>query len=68
MIAVDTNVLVRYLTNDDAEQARKAVAVLGGPDSVLGVLGPNRQKLAVGIARLGPSLRSRSSRKSRRVR
>ena len=35
MIAVDTNVLVRYLTNDDAEQARKAVAVLGGPDSVL---------------------------------
>ena len=32
MIAVDTNVLVRYLTNDDAEQARKAVAVLAGTD------------------------------------
>lgn len=35
MIAVDTNVLVRYLTNDDPEQARKAVAVLGGPDRIL---------------------------------
>ncbi len=35
MISVDTNVLVRYLTNDDAEQARKAVAVLAGADTVL---------------------------------
>jgi len=35
MIAVDTNVLVRYLTNDDAEQARKAVAVLAGADRIL---------------------------------
>ena len=35
MIAVDTNVLVRYLTNDDAEQARQAMAVLAGPDVIL---------------------------------
>lgn len=35
MIALDTNVLVRYLTNDDPEQARKAMAVLGGADSIL---------------------------------
>lgn len=35
MIALDTNVLVRYLTNDDAEQARKAVAVLAGADRIL---------------------------------
>jgi predicted nucleic-acid-binding protein len=35
MIGVDTNVLVRYLTNDDAEQARKAVSVLAGADRIL---------------------------------
>lgn len=35
MIAVDTNVLVRYLTNDDPEQARRAVAVLAGADAIL---------------------------------
>ena len=35
MIAVDTNVLVRYLTNDDAEQARHAMTVLAGPDVIL---------------------------------
>ena len=29
------NVLVRYLTNDDPEQARKAVAVLAGADRIL---------------------------------
>ncbi len=34
MIAVDTNVLVRYVTNDDAEQARRALALLGGEDGV----------------------------------
>jgi predicted nucleic-acid-binding protein len=35
MIAVDTNVLVRYLTNDDAEQAQKAVAVLASAERIL---------------------------------
>jgi predicted nucleic-acid-binding protein len=35
MIAVDTNVLVRYLTNDDAVQASKAMAVLAGSDRIL---------------------------------
>ena len=35
MIGVDTNVLVRYLTNDDAEQARKAMSVLAGADRIL---------------------------------
>lgn len=35
MIAVDTNVLVRYLTNDDAEQAGKAVAVLASAERIL---------------------------------
>jgi predicted nucleic-acid-binding protein len=35
MIAVDTNILVRYLTNDDADQARKATALLAGADAVL---------------------------------
>lgn len=35
MVAVDTNVLVRYVTNDDAEQARKAVGVLAGADGIL---------------------------------
>lgn len=34
MIAVDTNVLVRYLTNDDAEQARRALDLLGHADGV----------------------------------
>lgn len=34
MIAVDTNVLVRYLTNDDAEQARRALTLLGNADGV----------------------------------
>lgn len=35
MIAVDTNVLVRYVTNDDPEQARKAVALLSQEETVL---------------------------------
>ena len=35
MIAVDTNVLVRYLTNDDADQARKAAKLLAGADAIL---------------------------------
>lgn len=35
MIAVDTNVLVRYLTNDDPEEARKAMPVLRTADSIL---------------------------------
>jgi len=35
MIAVDTNVLVRYLTNDDAAQARKAVDLLASAEPVL---------------------------------
>ena len=30
MIGLDTNVLVRYLTQDDAAQARKADALIGG--------------------------------------
>lgn len=34
MIAVDTNVLVRYVTNDNAEQARRAIALLGNADGV----------------------------------
>jgi predicted nucleic-acid-binding protein len=34
MIAVDTNVLVRYVTNDDAEQARRAADLLAGADVV----------------------------------
>ena len=32
MIAVDTNLLVRILTNDDPTQARRAVSVLKGDD------------------------------------
>lgn len=35
MIAVDTNVLVRYVTNDDPAQARKAMNLLGGADAIL---------------------------------
>lgn len=34
MIAVDTNVLVRYVTNDDPEQARLAMQVLAHPQGV----------------------------------
>jgi len=34
VIAVDTNVLARYLTNDDAGQARRALALLGHADGV----------------------------------
>ena len=32
MFAVDTNVVVRYLTRDDAEQFAKASALIGGED------------------------------------
>ena len=32
MLAVDTNVIVRYLTGDDAEQFAKASALIGGED------------------------------------
>ena len=32
MLAVDTNVVVRYLTGDDAEQLAKANALIGGED------------------------------------
>ena len=32
MLAVDTNVVVRYLTRDDAEQFAKASALIGGDD------------------------------------
>jgi len=35
MIAVDTNVLVRYVTNDDVVQARQAADLLAGPQTVL---------------------------------
>jgi predicted nucleic acid-binding protein len=35
MIAVDTNVLLRYVTSDDPEQARKAVALLAQEEIVL---------------------------------
>lgn len=35
MIAVDTNVLVRYVTNDDPVQARKAADLLAGPETIL---------------------------------
>lgn len=34
MIAVDTNVLVRYVTNDDPQQARRAADLLAGPETV----------------------------------
>jgi len=34
LIAVDTNVLVRYFTNDDPEQARRAASLLAGPETV----------------------------------
>ena len=35
MIAADTNVLVRYVTNDDPVQARKAADLLAGQETVL---------------------------------
>ncbi len=35
MIAVDTNVLLRYLLNDDPTQTEKAAALITGKDSVL---------------------------------
>lgn len=35
MIAIDTNVLLRYLLQDDKDQARKAAALITGPESVL---------------------------------
>lgn len=34
MIAVDTNVLVRYVTNDDPAQARRAADLLAGAEAV----------------------------------
>jgi predicted nucleic-acid-binding protein len=34
VIAVDTNVLVRYVTNDDPDQAQRAVKLLAGPRTV----------------------------------
>ena len=34
MIAVDTNILVRYLTNDDAEQAQLAIDLLNGSEHI----------------------------------
>ena len=35
MIAIDTNVLLRYLLEDDAEQFRKAVKLISGQQKVL---------------------------------
>lgn len=35
MIAVDTNVLLRYLLQDDKDQSRKATSLITGPVSVL---------------------------------
>src|SRR5207244_5862116 len=32
VLAVDTNIIVRYLTRDDAEQFAKASALIGGED------------------------------------
>lgn len=34
MIAVDTNVLVRYVTNDDPAQARRAADLLAGTERI----------------------------------
>lgn len=34
MIAVDTNILVRYVTNDDPRQAKQAVALLGSEAAI----------------------------------
>jgi predicted nucleic-acid-binding protein len=36
VLAVDTNVLVRYLTRDDAEPFAKASALIGGEDVYVG--------------------------------
>jgi predicted nucleic-acid-binding protein len=35
MIAIDTNILLRYLLNDDPKQSRKATAIIQGPQKVL---------------------------------
>ncbi len=35
MIAIDTNVLLRYLLDDDVKQSKKASAVFAGFDSIL---------------------------------
>jgi predicted nucleic-acid-binding protein len=35
MIAIDTNVLLRYLLDDDAKQSKKASAIISGSDNVL---------------------------------
>ncbi len=35
MIAIDTNVLVRYVTNDDLAQAQAALRILSGSEQVL---------------------------------
>ena len=35
MIAIDTNVLLRYLLDDDQEQAKKAQQLINGEDVVL---------------------------------
>jgi len=35
MIAADTNVLVRYVTNDDPVRARKAADLLAGQATIL---------------------------------
>lgn len=35
MIAVDTNVLLRYLLDDDPKQSKKASAIITGADNVL---------------------------------
>lgn len=35
MIAIDTNVLLRYLLEDDPVQSAKAAKLIGGPDTVL---------------------------------
>ena len=34
MIAVDTNILVRYLTNDDPVQAKLALEILSKPEEI----------------------------------
>jgi len=35
MIAIDTNVLLRYLLDDDVKQSKKASAIITGTDNVL---------------------------------
>ena len=35
MISIDTNVLLRYLLDDDAKQSKKASAIITGSDNVL---------------------------------